>query len=216
MMNCNLFAFIIQHSAFSIPHTPHPCSCAKLKTGAKRSCFATKLLDLENVSQEVGTDPLFLCRTMAHPLIPQIIDLATPVAEDLGLEVVGAVFHTNQRPPVLRVDIRNPQQDTGLEDCERMSRALEATLDTADIIPDAYVLEISSPGISRQLMSDREFISFKGFSAIVYTSEPFEGQTERTGQLIKRDETAVYLNQKGRAIAIPRSLITRVQLDERR
>lgn len=153
---------------------------------------------------------------MAHPLIPQIIDLAAPVAEALGLEVVGAVFYTNQRPPVLRVDIRNLQQDTGLEDCERMSRSLEATLDAADIIPDAYVLEISSPGISRLLTTDREFISFKGFTVNVTASEPYEGQKAWTGQLIRRDDTAVYLNQKGRAIAIPRSLITRVQLDERR
>ncbi|KJH70964.1 ribosome maturation factor RimP [Aliterella atlantica] len=153
---------------------------------------------------------------MAHPLIPQIIELATPVAEQLQLEVVGAVFHTNQNPPILRVDIRNPQQDTGLDDCERMSRALEATLDEANIIADAYVLEISSPGISRQLTSDREFISFKGFAVIVATSEPFDGQQEWTGQLIRRDDNFVYLNQKGRAIAIPRSLISKVQLNERR
>jgi ribosome maturation factor RimP len=153
---------------------------------------------------------------MAHPLIPQIINLATPVAENLGLEVVGVVFHTNQRPPILRVDIRNPHQDTGLNDCERMSRALETTLDEANIIPDTYVLEISSPGISRQLITDRDFISFKGFAVIVSTSQPYEGHQEWTGQLIRRDDTAVYLNQKGRAIAIPRSLIIRVQLDERR
>lgn len=153
---------------------------------------------------------------MAHPLIPQIIDLAAPVAEDLGLELVGAVFHTNQRPPVLRVDIRNPQQDTGLDDCERMSRALETTLDEADVIPDAYVLEVSSPGVSRQLITDRDFISFKGFAVIVSTSQPNEGQLEWTGQLIRRDDTAVHLNQKGRAIAILRSIITGVQMDERR
>jgi len=153
---------------------------------------------------------------MAHPLIPQIINLATPVAENLGLELVGVVFHTNQRPPILRVDIRNPHQNTGLNDCERMSRALETTLDEADIIPDTYVLEISSPGISRQLITDRDFISFKGFAVIISTSQPYEGHQEWTGQLIRRDDTAVYLNQKGRAIAIPRSLIIRVQLDERR
>ncbi|BAY91661.1 MULTISPECIES: ribosome maturation factor RimP [unclassified Tolypothrix] len=153
---------------------------------------------------------------MAHPLVPQIIDLATPVAEELGLEVVSVVFHTNQRPPVLRVDIRNPQQDTGLDDCERMSRALEASLDAAEIIPDAYVLEISSPGISRQLVTDREFISFKGFPIIVSTSPPYEGQQEWTGQLIRRDEQTIFLNQKGRVVEVPRALITKVQLDERR
>ena len=153
---------------------------------------------------------------MAHPLIPQIIEIATPVATDLGLDVVGAVFHTNQSPPVLRVDIRNLQEDTGLDDCERMSRALEAALDQADIIPDAYVLEVSSPGISRSLTSDREFISFKGFAVIVSTSEPYEGQKDWQGRLVRRDDTAVYINQKGRAIAIPQALITRVQLDEQR
>ena len=151
---------------------------------------------------------------MAHPLIPQIIDLATPVAEGLGLEVVGAVFQTNQSPPVLRVDIRNLEQDTSLDDCERMSRALEAALDATDIIPDAYVLEISSPGISRHLSSDREFISFKGFPVLIETTEPYEGKKSWQGKLLKRDEEAVYINQKGRAIAIPRSLITRVQLEE--
>jgi len=153
---------------------------------------------------------------MTHPVIPQVIDLATPVAQGLGLDVVGAVFHTNQQPPVLRVDIRNLTSDTSLDDCERMSRALEPALDAADLIPDAYVLEVSSPGISRLLASDREFISFKGFAVHVRTQEPLEGQREWRGQLIGRDDAAVYLNRKGRTLAIPRELISQVQLDERR
>lgn len=152
---------------------------------------------------------------MTHPLIPQLIDLATPVAETLGLDLVGVVFHTDRRPPVLRVDIRNCSGDTSLNDCERMSRALEEKLDATDLIPDAYVLEVSSPGISRQLTTDREFISFKGFSVIVQTSEPYEGHQEWRGKLIRRDDTGVYLNQKGRVIAIPLQLVTRVRLDEK-
>ncbi|MBE9177660.1 ribosome maturation factor RimP [Oculatella sp. LEGE 06141] len=153
---------------------------------------------------------------MAHPVVVHVIDLATPVAETLGLEVVGAVFQTNQSPPVLRVDIRNLQQDTSLDDCERMSRSLEAALDEVELMPDAYVLEVSSPGISRTIATDREFISFKGFAVIVTTAEPFEGKTSWAGQLIRRDDAAVYLSQKGRAIAIPRDQISKVQLDEQR
>lgn len=152
---------------------------------------------------------------MTHPLIPQLIDLATPVAENLGLEVVGAVFQTNRRPPVLRVDIRNVNGDTGLDDCERMSRALEEQLDAVDLIPDAYVLEISSPGISRQLTTDRDFIAFKGFSVIVETSEPDEGRKEWRGKLIRRDDAEIYLNQKGRTVAIPLEQVTRVQIDDK-
>jgi ribosome maturation factor RimP len=151
---------------------------------------------------------------MAHPLIPQILELAAPVAESLGLEVVNAVFHTNQNPPVLRVDVRNREQDTGLDDCELMSRALETTLDEAGLIPDQYVLEVSSPGLSSLLTTDREFVSFRGFPTLVKTSEPFQGHSEWTGNLVRRDDEAVYINKKGRTIAIPRNLVTRVQLIE--
>ena len=153
---------------------------------------------------------------MTHPLIPQIIELATPIAQQLNLEVVGAVFQTNQRPPILRVDVRNLSNDTSLNDCEQMSRALETTLDEIEVIPGAYVLEISSPGISRQLTTEREFVAFKGFSVIVKTFAPYKDQKEWQGKLQGRDEQAVYLNRQGRAIAIPRELIAKVQLNDQR
>lgn len=149
---------------------------------------------------------------MTHPLIPQILELAAPVAANLGLDVVGAVFHTNQSPPVLRVDIRNLTEDTSLNDCEHMSRALEAALDASNVIPDAYILEVSSPGISRSLTTDREFISFKGFPVMVTATAPHAGHTSWEGQLIRRDDESVYLSQKGRSISIPRHLIDKVQL----
>jgi ribosome maturation factor RimP len=151
---------------------------------------------------------------MVHPLVAPILDLASPIAHSLGLEVVGVVFHTNQNPPVLRVDIQHPERDISLDDCEQMSRALEATLDTADFIPDAYVLEVSSSGVSRVLATDREFTSFKGFPVTVTSTEPYMGHQNWTGQLIRRDEKAVHISQKGRTIAIPRELISKVQLDD--
>jgi ribosome maturation factor RimP len=151
---------------------------------------------------------------MAHPLIPQITEIATPIAAELGLEVVAIVFHTHERPPSLRVDIRNPSTDTGLQDCERMSRALEAALDETDVIPFAYALEVSSPGTSRQLTTDREFNAFGGFAVQVTTNQPLDRKTEWQGQLIRRDDTKIYLSQKGRTIEIPRELVSKVYLDD--
>ncbi|MEB3311286.1 MAG: ribosome maturation factor RimP [Snowella sp.] len=153
---------------------------------------------------------------MTHPLIPQILDLAIPIANDLGLDVVDAAFQTNKRPPVLRIDIRNLEQDTSLDDCEKMSRALEPQLDSLVLIPTAYVLEVSSPGISRQLSSDRDFIAFKGFGVLVTSTEPYEGQQSWQGRLQGRDETHLHLSQKGRSLSIPRHLIAKVQLDSQR
>ncbi|MEM8641862.1 MAG: ribosome maturation factor RimP [Cyanobacteria bacterium P01_G01_bin.54] len=151
---------------------------------------------------------------MAHPIIPQILELATPLAAKLGLEIVGAVFQTSKRPPVLRLDVRNPQADTGLQDCERMSRALEDPLESSGLIDGAYVLEISSPGIARQLSRDRDFISFKGFAVLVKTHAPHNGKQEWQGNLQGRDAEKIYLTQKGKRIAIPRELVAEVQLHD--
>ena len=152
---------------------------------------------------------------MTHPLIPEIVKIATPIAEKLGLEVVGIVFQTNKKPPVLRVDIRNTQSETGLDDCEQMSRLLEEALDIQETIPGSYILEISSPGISRELNTDREFISFKGFPVLVKTYAPYKNEKLWRGNLQRRDEQAIYLNLKGKTISIPRDLVAKVQLDDR-
>ncbi|WP_373538465.1 ribosome maturation factor RimP [Chamaesiphon sp.] len=152
---------------------------------------------------------------MAHPLVPQITDIATPIAAELGLEVVAVVFHTHERPPCLRVDIRNPTADTGLQDCERMSRALDAALDLSETISFPYALEVSSPGTSRELTTDREFNAFSGFAVQVTTHQPSDTKTEWQGQLIRRDDTKIYLSQKGRTIEIPRELVSKVYLDDK-
>ena len=151
---------------------------------------------------------------MTHPVIPQIIELASPLAEELNLELVDAVFQTNKTPPILRIDIKNPHADTSLENCEQMSRILEEKLDLTEIIPGNYVLEISSPGISRTLTTDRDFTAFKGFAVTIKTFAPYKNKKEWKGRLQQRDETAIHINQKGKAIAIPKELVAKVQLGE--
>lgn len=151
---------------------------------------------------------------MTHPVIPQIIELATPLAQELNLALVDAVFQTNKKPAVLRIDVRNLNTDTSLEDCERMSRALEAQLDMAEIVAGSYVLEVSSPGISRTLTTERDFVAFKGFPVTVKTFAPYKQQKEWSGNLQGRDKTAIYINQKGKALAIPRELVAKVSLTE--
>jgi len=149
---------------------------------------------------------------MSHPLIPEITELAIPIAEKVNLEIVNVVFQTNKNPSLLRIDVRNRQGDTSLDDCEKMSRLLEEALETQDIIPQAYSLEISSPGIADVLTTDREFISFQGFPVIVETHTPHKKKTQWQGSLKGRDEDSVYLNCKGRIVTIPRELVEQVTL----
>ncbi len=151
---------------------------------------------------------------MTHPLIPQIINLAQPLAQEFNLELVEVVFQANKNPPLLKINVRNRNQDTSLEDCEQMSRNLEEKLDEVMIIPGAYVLEVSSPGISSVLTTDREFQSFKGFPVIVETVSPFKNRQQWSGRLQGRDTESLYINQKGKILTIPRQLIAKVEIDE--
>ncbi len=151
---------------------------------------------------------------MVHPLVPQVETLARPIADGLGMEVVHIVFHTNQHPPVLRVDIR-PKQielDTSLAHCEAMSVALEARLDEADLVEGNYVLEVSSPGVPDILTTERDFTVFKGFPVDVSMDPPHKGRTQWIGSLVGRDEDWVFITQKGRKIKLPRANVQQVVL----
>lgn len=150
---------------------------------------------------------------MTHPLIPDILELAKPIAAQLNLDIVEAIFQTNQSPPVLRIDIRNRHQvDTGLDDCEQMSHSLDAALEASELMPGAYVLEVSSPGINPTLATDRDFTVFKGFMVEAELADPYKNKTTWIGQLMSRDDTHITLSQKGRPIKIPRTLIAAVRL----
>lgn len=96
-----------------------------------------------------------------------------------------------------------------------MSRSLEEKLDQTMIVTENYVLEVSSPGISSILTTERDFISFKGFPVIVETFTPFKNHQQWSGRLHGRDEKSIFINQKGKIMTIPRQLIAKVEIDER-
>ena len=150
---------------------------------------------------------------MVHPLVPQVLELASPLASRMNLEVVEAMFQTNQSPPVLEIVVRNPQaEDTSLDDCAKLSNALTEALDEADLIPGAYMLNVASPGVSDVLTRDRDFAVFKGFPVEVHLTEAHKGKQVWQGSLIGRDEAKVTLNLKGRPVKIPREIVETVRL----
>ncbi|BDA40135.1 ribosome maturation factor RimP [Candidatus Atelocyanobacterium thalassae] len=149
---------------------------------------------------------------MTHLLIPQIISLTTPIIKEMGIDIVNVFFQTNKRPSILRFDISNPTKNISLKDCEEVSRSLESILDETAIIPYAYILEVSSPGISQTLNTKRDFLTFQGFDISITTDPPYLNKKEWRGKLQKRDSEIIYLNCKGRIVSIPRFLVVQVQL----
>src|SRR5262245_16949858 len=114
-------------------------------------------------SLEVGRKAhLFFWRMHGNPseIRDQLIRLHEPVCRASGYELVDLRYLLEQGGWVVRVliDLDPPGPDAiGFDDCERISRELSAVLDVEDPIPNAYRLEVSSPGVDRPLRTAEHF-----------------------------------------------------------
>ncbi|TYO99712.1 ribosome maturation factor RimP [Geothermobacter ehrlichii] len=90
----------------------------------------------------------------------RIVALISPIVEDFGLELVEVEYRREGSSWVLRIFI---DKDGGvtLDDCADLSREIDPVIETEDIIPHAYRLEVSSPGLDRPLKKPADFIRFR-------------------------------------------------------
>ncbi|HMK43338.1 MAG TPA: ribosome maturation factor RimP [Dissulfurispiraceae bacterium] len=112
----------------------------------------------------------------------RVYELAVQVAEDLHFELVSADFVGRARRSLVRVVI-DKEGGVTIADCEKMSRALEALLDVEDPISGAYMLEVSSPGLDRPLVSQRDFERSVGKLVRIVTSSQIDRQTFFIGRI---------------------------------
>ena len=101
-------------------------------------------------------------------------EIARPIADELGLRIWDVRYLKEGSQWFLRVFI---DKDGGVDinDCERMSRALDEPLDQADPIDGEYILEVSSPGIERELVKPEHFAAFIGADIMVKMIRPIDG-----------------------------------------
>ena len=123
--------------------------------------------------------------------------LAQPIAEGLGLTVWDVRFVKEGALWYLRIFIDKPE-GVGIEDCEAMSRAVNSPLDQLDPIEQSYCLEVSSPGINRELTRPEHFEAFLDCFVIAKLIRPLEdGSREVGGILRSRNEDGSVLLQIG-------------------
>ena len=139
--------------------------------------------------------------------------MATDVATAEGFELCGLQLLTHMSPMTLEVQIRHRSgDDVSLDDCAGFSGILGDALEASELITEAYVLEISSPGIGEQLASDRDFQTFRGFPVDVVHRDK-EGTEQRLeGLLLERDDDTLQINIRGRIKRLPRDHVLSVRL----
>jgi ribosome maturation factor RimP len=151
---------------------------------------------------------------LPHPLIPDIETLASQVAHAAGYQVCGAQLLTHRIPMTLQVQLRLADGgDVSLDNCASFSGVLGEALEAASLIEEAYVLEISSPGIPETLNDDRDFRSFRGFPVCVrYRDAKTGAEAEREGLLLERTDDSVLINVRGRSVRLSRADVITVRL----
>jgi ribosome maturation factor RimP len=171
----------------------------------------------------VGVCPLFLFRgeqVAATDVVDRVRALAGRVAASYGLEIFDVQFRREAPGMVLRVLIDRPgsgataEESVSVEDCAHVSRDLSAILDVEDVVPGAYTLEVSSPGLDRPLTRADDYRRFAGRRAKLVMREAVDGQTFFKGTLGGVEEGHVLIETEDhRTHRVPLAMITRANLE---
>lgn len=144
--------------------------------------------------------------------------LLMPIVNEHGFELVDVEYVKEGGNYFLRAYIDKPGGIT-IDDCETVSRALSDELDKDDFIEDAYILEVSSPGLGRPLKKDKDFerhmgadVEVKLYKAIKDEDHPLKGEKTFAGMLIGYDATSVEIKTGDTTCKIDRADIALIRL----
>jgi ribosome maturation factor RimP len=140
--------------------------------------------------------------------IGQVEDVVEPVVRHHGLTLVDLEWKGDRRRGVLRVYV-DKAGGVGIGDCERLSRELGDLLDAERVIEGAYDLEVSSPGLDRQLRKDREFRWAVGKRVRCWLA----GGEEHFGRLAEVAPERLVLDRDGERVELPRDVVTKARLE---
>ncbi len=139
-------------------------------------------------------------------------EMVLPILEAGGYSLVDVEFVKEGADHYLRV-YADREGGITVDDCEMISRALEKKLDERDLISEAYILEVSSPGLTRPLKKERDFAFGKGKLVYAKLYKPLDGRKEFTGILADYDEEAVEIMEEETPVRIPRKDISLIRLE---
>src|SRR6185503_19232258 len=141
----------------------------------------------------------------------QLRELLAPVVAGVGYQLWELEFTPRSGGGLLRLYIDSPGGIT-VDDCERVSRAVSDTLDSADPIPSQYTLEVSSPGLDRVLRTREHFERFAGERVKLEMMQPIEGRKRFAGRLLGVGESEITLELESGRISLPIEDIHRARL----
>lgn len=137
--------------------------------------------------------------------------LLSPIAQANGVEIYDVEYIKEGSDWYLRAYIDKPE-GVNIIDCENVSRALSEALDREDFIPDAYILEVSSPGLGRTLKKDKHLLKSIGEEVEIKLFKPIDKCKEFAGVLTGFDEKQITILEGEISRTFERSEIALIRL----
>lgn len=122
--------------------------------------------------------------------------LLLPITQDAGVDIYDVEYVKEGSDWYLRAYI-DKEGGVTIEDCEKVSRAVSALIDKEDFIEEAYILEVSSPGLGRALKKDKHLMRSIGEKVEIKTYKPIEKQKDFSGILKAFDKDSVTMEEEG-------------------
>jgi ribosome maturation factor RimP len=138
----------------------------------------------------------------------RIEDVIAPVVRQHGLTLVDLEWRGDRRRGILRIYV-DKAGGVGIDECSRLSREIGDLIDAEGVIDHAYDLEVSSPGLDRQLRKDREFQWALGKPVRCWLA----GGAEHHGRLTEVAPERLVLDRDGERVELARDVVTKARLD---
>ncbi|MBR5112762.1 MAG: ribosome maturation factor RimP [Clostridia bacterium] len=147
-------------------------------------------------------------------VVAAVWQIAEPIAKELGVEIWDIRFLKEGADWFLRVFL-DKESGIGIEDCEAFSRAIDKPLDELDPIEQSYCLEVSSPGLERELTRPEHFERYKGEKIKVRLIRPVNFQRDFSGILEDCDKSRITLHlEDGSAMDLDKKETSYIKLDD--
>lgn len=128
-------------------------------------------------------------------LIEKIDKIVRPIANELNYEIYHIEYIKENGEYYLRIYINN-EEGIALSDCEKLSRGVSEIMDTEDPIEEAYFLEVSSPGLNRELFTEDHYKNSIGKEVLIRFTKSLGEKTNITGILKEVTEDALIIEEK--------------------
>ena len=129
-----------------------------------------------------------------------------------GLELVEVEYRREARGWVLRLYV-DKEGGITLDDCAKISREIGRNLDVEDLIATPYIFEVSSPGLTRPLKTEKDFMKYRDRLVKVRTNQPVENRRQFMGRLRGVGEERIQIEVDGKVFLVPLSFIAKANLD---